>query len=147
LMEPTMTILKAIKDNWSLTGDLATASVNFSTGWYDKSKDTPQVTVTETSAKDQPLAMGYAKIRVTSTFAADVWVTSQKGTAKGIGKAKDYKWAMRKEVRRILKPNVVGLYGIKYVILNGVGRSLDEESATPPILRWRQEFTVIWDES
>jgi hypothetical protein len=139
--------MKALKDSWSLTGDLAAASVRFSTGWYDQSVDMPQVTVTEPYAKDNPLAMGYAKVRITSNFAVDVWVTARKATGKGPGVAKGNKWAMRQEVRRILKANLVGLTDIEYVILNGVGRSLDEPDSVPPILRWRQEFTVIWDQS
>jgi hypothetical protein len=91
--------------------------------------------------------MGYEKIRVTAAFAVDIWVTARKVTGKGPGIAKSHKWAMRQEVRRILKANLVGLSGIQLVILDGVGRSLDEPNATPPISRWRQEFTVIWDDS
>lgn len=59
--------------------------------------------------------------------------------------AKTYKWAMRQEVKRILKANLTGLGDTYLMILRDVGRSLDEPDATPPILRFSQSVGIIYD--
>jgi len=122
----------------------AVGDIRFSTGWYDKSIATPQITVTEVSTADTPLDLGYSTVRVDSVYQIDIWVSVLRVTDKGVTLAKTYKWNMREELKRILKKNHVGLTDIELLLLNDVGRSLDEPDATPPILRFSQMVGVVY---
>jgi len=123
----------------------AVGDITFSTGFYDKNIATPQITVTEVSTVDIPLDLGYGTVRVDAVFQVDIWVSVLRATDSGVTLAKTYKWAMRQEVKRILKANHVGLTDIELLLLNDTGRSLDEPDATPPLLRYSQRVGVLYD--
>jgi hypothetical protein len=143
--DPLISLYAALLAQWGGGIVPAVGAIRFSTGWYDKDLDTPQITVTEVSTLDRPLELGYGTVRVDAVYQVDIWVTIQRATAEGPTLAKTYKWAMRQEVKRILKANVTGLGGTKLMILRDLGRSLDEPEATPPILRFSQNVAVIYD--
>ena len=133
-----------MKTGWGGAIVPAEADIRFSTSWFDKDLDTPQITVTEISTVDQPFDLGYSTVRVAAVYQVDVWVVVQRATDEGPQLAKEYKFAMRQEVKRILKANLTGLTDLKLVILNDVGRSLDDIEATPPRLRYAQMVGVVY---
>ena len=123
----------------------AAADIKFTTSWFDKNVKTPQITVTEINTLDRPLDLGYGTVRVDAVYSIDIWVTILRATGKGPTLAKTYKFAMRQEVKRILKANLTGLTDIDLLILNDTGRSLDEPDSTPPLLRFQQFVGVKYD--
>jgi len=145
--DPLVSLYAALLEQWEDAGAIvpATADIRFSTGWYDKDLDTPQITVTELSTLDRPLDMGYGTVEVDAVYQIDIWVTISRATGAGPQLAKEYKWAMRQEVKRILKANLTGLGGTKLMILNDTGRSLDELDVDPPLLRFSQMVGVVYD--
>lgn len=145
MQDPLITIMTCLKAGWTLTGDLAVGNIQFSTGWYDSTITTPQVTVTEIMDDDEPFELGYGTVRVNAVYQVDVWVSIVKDTGKGRGKAKDHIWKMQEHVKSILKANHTGLTNIAELVLNKVGRRLDEMNLEPPILRWSKPVLVIYD--
>ena len=142
--DPLRTIYAALLAQWGGAIVPAAANIKFTTGWYDKNISTPQITVTEINTLDVPLDLGYGTVRVDAVYQIDIWVTVLRATAKGVTLAKTYKWAMRQEVKRILKANHTGLTDIDLLLLNDIGRSLDEPDATPPLLRFSQMVGVVY---
>ena len=145
MQDPQITIRNAIKNQWSLIDDLAPGKILFTTGWYDKKFKQPQITVTCIALTPTPFELGYGTVRITDVYQIDIWVAILRKTGSGPGKAQDYKWMMREETLRILKSNQQGLTDIKELVLERTGRSLDDSSAEPPLLRWSQDVTVIYD--
>lgn len=145
MQDPLITIFAKLKTDWGVLIVPVEADIRFSTGWYDKDIDTPQITVTEVVSSDTPLDLGYSTVRVNAIYQIDIWVTISRATDAGPQLAKEYKWAMRQEVKRILKANHVGLTDIELLILNDTGRSLDEPDSTPPLLRFSQLVGVVYD--
>ncbi len=145
MQDPLVTLYAALLAQWGGAIVPAVGAITFTTGWYDKKIKTPQITVTEIVTSDVPLDLGYGTVRVNAVYQIDIWVTISHTTDAGPQLAKEYKWAMRQEIRRILKANHVGLTDIELLLLNDVGRSLDEPDATPPILRFSQMVGVVYD--
>ena len=145
MQDPLITLYSALKNNWSLTGDLAPDKVRFSTGWYDDEFEDLQVTITEAYSRDQPFELGYGTVRVYGAYQVDIWVKASRVTGSGPGKAKDSKWKMRDEVKKIFKANLTGLTDLEYVVLDQVGRDLDELDRAPPLLRYSLLVSVIYD--
>lgn len=145
MIDPLITIYDVLLAQWGGAVVPATADIRFNTGWFDKNIDTPQITVTQIVASDVPLDLGYGTVRVNAVYQIDIWVTISRATAAGPQLAKEYMWAMREEVMRILKANHTGLTDLELLLLNDIGRSLDEPDATPPILRFSQRIGVIYD--
>jgi len=143
--DPLTTLYAALKAQWGGAIVPAEADIRFSTQWFDKDIVTPQITVTEVSTLDIPLDLGYGTVRVDAVYQIDIWVTISRATDAGPQLAKEYKWSMRQEVKRILKANHVGLTDIELLLLNDMGRSLDEPDATPPLLRFSQMVGIIYD--
>jgi len=142
--DPLTNLYTCLKNGWGGAIVPAEADIRFSTGWYDKNIGTPQITITELATVDRPLDLGYGTVRVDVVIQIDIWVTISRATGAGPQLAKEYKWAMRQEVKRILKANLTGLTDIDLLILNDTGRSLDEPDATPPLLRFSQMVGVIY---
>ncbi|MHA1286254.1 MAG: hypothetical protein ACTSPB_02500 [Candidatus Thorarchaeota archaeon] len=145
MQDPLVTLFSALKTNWSLTGDLAPENIRFSTGWFEEDVDFPQITISEISDRNEPFELGYGTIRVTATYQIDIWVPILRTTAKGPGLAKQHKWKMREEIKRILKTNLIGLQDLRYVVLDQTGRNLDELDRSPPILRYSLDVSVVYD--
>ena len=145
MQDPLITIYDVLLAGWGGAITPAAADIKFTTLWFDKSIATPQITVTEVSTLDIPLDLGYGTVRVDAVYQIDIWVSVLRATAKGVTLAKTYKWAMRQEIRRILKANHVGLTDIELLLLNDIGRSLDEPDATPPLLRFSQLVGILYD--
>ena len=145
MQDPLITIYDVLLAGWGGAITPAAADIKFTTLWFDKSIATPQITVTEVSTLDRPLDLGYFNVRVDAVYQIDIWVTILRATAKGPTLAKTYKFAMRQEVKRILKANLTGLTDIDLLILNDTGRSLDEPDSTPPLLRFQQYVGVKYD--
>ena len=145
MQDPLITIYSALLAQWGGGIIPPVAGIKFTTQWFDKNITTPQITVTELTTLDRPLDLGYGTVRVDAVYQIDAWVTVLRETAKGVTLAKTYKWNMRQEIKRILKANLTGLTDLKLLILNDIGRPLDEPDGTPPILRFSQLVGVLYD--
>ncbi len=143
--DPLTTLYAALKAQWGGAIVPAVADIRFSTGWYDKDIVTPQIIVTEVSTLDEPFELGYGTVRVNAVYAINIWVTVIRATDAGPQLAKEYLWAMRQEVKRIVKANLTGLTDIVLLVLNESGQALNEPDATPPLLRFQQFVAVIYD--
>ena len=136
MQDPSITIMKHLKDNWTLTNDLAVGNIRFSTGWYDRKFEAPQVTVTLLWERDVVLGLGYTKHGVEAIYEINIWVKVLKGgTGKGPGLAKKWRWQIKQHIKDILKPSLEDLTDLKYTVLDQVGRAFVEPNETPPILR------------
>jgi len=145
MQDPLITLYDVLLADWDdITVVPVAANITFTTGWYDKSIATPQITVTELATVDRPLDLGYGTVRVDAVYQIDCWVTISRMTGAGPQLAKEYKFAMRQEVKRILKENLTGLTDIELLILNDAGQSLDEPDGAPPLLRFSQMVGVIY---
>ena len=125
--------------NWTLAGDLATAKVRFSEGWYDSSFESfPQVTVSE-------LVNPVGKFYGTSTvdfyprFLVNCWQTVPRGSPGTL----EYSYAesMRREAARIINANRHGVAAFNIVSLEDEGTPHHELDETPRVLRY--EITVF----
>lgn len=146
MQDPLISIYDELLAEWDdVTVVPVKANITFSTSWFDKDIKTPQISITEIVTSDVPLDLGYGTVRVNAVYQIDCWVTVLRATGKGPQLAKEYMWAMRSEIKRILKAAHTGLTDIELLLLNDIGRSLDEPDATPPILRFSQMVGVIYD--
>ena len=145
MQDPLITLYSLLITEWALTGALLDENIRFSTGFFEEDFEGPQITISEISDRNEPFELGYGKIRVTARHQIDIWVPVLRTTAKGPGLAKQHKWAMREEVKRILKANLTGLQDLRYVVLDQTGRNLDELDHSPPILRYSLDISVIYD--
>ncbi len=105
-LDPVLEIFLLIKNNWSLTGDLATGSISWSTGFYDSALESPQIVVTQTSGdKSEPLSMGSSGsfYRDTDIVNVGIWVRPVQDSNTSFGWAKNATYKMRKEVERIVR--------------------------------------------
>lgn len=144
MQDPLITLRGALSSGWALAGDLAAANLKFTTGWYDKDFGNLQIGVTLLMESEAPAQLGSTTILVTSEYEVNIWVKAKNVTDKGVGKAKNYKWDMKQEVKRILLANKTGLTDLSWVILNGDGQDLDEPDEVPPLMRYRYSVTVMY---
>lgn len=143
MQEPAMTIRNCLKDQWSLTEDLHKDKIKFSTGWFDVNADKElNIIISEDSSIDDTWEIGYGTIKVTAIHKIEVRVNVVDDTNKGPGVAKDTRWKMVEEIRRIIKANEAGLTDLWRVKLWGAGRPLDLLRNKPPILTYSKRITV-----
>ena len=142
MQDPLITLLAALSDGWLLEDDLAVGNVNFRSGWYDKAFDNLQVGITLLREDESPAQLGSSSILVWVEYEINIWVKAQNSTNKGVGKAKQYRWELKEEVKRILLANKTGLTDLNWVILNRDGQDLDEPDTVPPLIRYRYSVTV-----
>ena len=145
MQDPAITLIACLVDNWTLSGDLASDKIKFSTSWFDEDEVMPQITVTPILESDIPFEIGYGVIRLFTVYQVDIWIRVIKDTNKGRGVAKKWRWDCKEETLKIIKANMKGLTDIKYLFLNQIGRYLPEPKRTPPVLRFSQPVEVIYD--
>lgn len=145
MQDPAITVMAALKSGWILTGALAKANIGFRTGAWMEEQENLQITVTEIDALDEPFELGYGVVRIHARMQIDIWVKVQLVSAKGPGIALDNLWSMREHLKSILKANLTGLTGLRLLIMDQIGRRIDEPDASPPIFRWSQDVRAIYD--
>jgi len=143
MQDPLITLLTLLKDNWTLTGELAKENIRFSTGWIDEDFQGPQIVITSVTDMKTPQNIGYEKIFHDAVYQIDIFVPILRETGKGPGKAKANKWAMTQEVERILKANLKAT-DLWYLLYSGVSRDADELDREPPVLRKIIEVNPQW---
>lgn len=145
--DPSVTLLALVSGaNWTLTGNLAAANIRFCTGWIDQdfpSDKNAVVTITEISDVDRNFELGYGIVRVDAVYQIDVWVKIKSASSKGPGKAKEWLWDLHEMIKSILRNNLAGNSGIEEVVLNDVGRRLDEPEHG--LLRYSKRFGVLYN--
>lgn len=128
-----------LQENWTLTGDLATAKVRFTEGWYDKTYEGwPQLTISELV---NPVGKFYGSATVDfyPRFLANCWLTVPRGSSGTLEYA--YAESMRREVARIVNANRHGIAAFNIVSLEDEGTPHHELDEMPRVLRY--EVTIF----
>lgn len=126
-----------------MTEGLAEKNIHFHTGWFDDDpKKSLQICVTEDDSLDDTWEIGYGTIKVVAVYKIEIRVNIIDDTNRGRGKAKDNRWKMVQEIKRIIKANETGLTDLWRVKLWGRGRGLDLLRSVPPILTYSKRITV-----
>ena len=142
MQDPLLTIRLALATDWSLSGDLAKANLNFRTGWYDKKFGNLQVTVMFNGGVRTPADLGMKSgVLVWRTIEINAWVKAKNVTNKGVGKAKEYVFDMEEEINSLIKANKTGLTDIRWM-LPGPDDRLDDPEQVPPLLRYMVRPTI-----
>ena len=133
-----MSIIDLIEDNWDAdnTHDI---TPSFSTGWYDKGNTTPQVTVTgDESTAVSGGNTGFFGLAVNGVPAqywmgslqVDCWVTRESSSIN----PKKLVYAMKEEIKRIIKANYDGISGLDFIVWRGSVERVDD-TQTPVTYR------------
>lgn len=146
-----LTMLK-LKDNWSLTGDLAKSNtttgsgVKFNTRWYDEKIGFPQVVVAPVSSSaPRVMEMGSnPTYQHAETIKTEAWVRYSQDSNTSLGWAKNAIYSIKKEIDRILESgSTFSSGGINFFYTLGAYRIYDDmRIGRPPILRLQRETTV-----
>ncbi len=105
-LDLNLEIFLLLQNNWSLSGNLASGSITWSTGNYDASISQPQIVVTSYGGdKSPPLTMGAsgAFYRDLDVINVGIWVRPLSDSGTSFGRAKNNLYQMRKEVERIVR--------------------------------------------
>ncbi len=105
-LDPILEVFLLLKNNWSLTGDLAGNAITWSTGYYDAAVETPQIVVRQVEGDSTPpLTMGAsgAFYQDLDVISIGLWVRPKQDNNTSIGWAKNAIYQFRKEVERICR--------------------------------------------
>lgn len=129
-----------LESNWSLTGDLAAANLEFHEGWYNKDQlAKPQVTVND-MANPKGQFYGTYLVDFYPRYTVNVWYTIPRGAAGTLEYG--YAESLRHEVVRIVNSNRSGLPHLFNIIVPiDEGTPLHEVDSTPRVLRY--EITIF----
>jgi hypothetical protein len=94
-----------VRNNWSLTGDLAAARIVFSTGWYDKSRQYQIHFRHDTFPKKSRYTIGHDPYyRYDDFIQVHVWVTQKQNNQEPSQLGK-----IAREIDRIISVGITGL--------------------------------------
>lgn len=145
MQDPSITLLATLKTDWLLEDALAEANIDFNTMVYDrKSPKDYQIVVKEDYSIDDVWELGYGTILVTAMYIVGIYVHILSDTNKGPGKAKEYLWDMRDEIKRIVKANETGLTNLWKVQLRGRAQPDPQLFRVPPLLKVEQQIKVMY---
>lgn len=145
MQDPSITLLAVLKDNWNLAGALAKANLDFNTMVFDrKSPKDYQVVVKEDYSLDDVWELGYGTILVRAMYIVGIYVHILSTSNMGPGKAKEYLWDMRDEIKRIVKANETGLTNLWKVQLRGRAQPEPQLFRVPPLLKVEQQIKVMY---
>lgn len=145
MQDPSITLLAALKTDWALSDALAKANIDFNTMVFDrKSPKDYQVVVKEDYSIDDVWELGYGTILVTAIYIIGIYVHILSTSSMGPGKAKEYLWDMRDEIKRIVKANETGLTNLWKVQLRGRAQPDPQLFRVPPLLKVEQQIKVMY---
>ena len=134
--DPKKTLMNLLSSNWDETGVGFTPK--FSTDWYDKKEEMPQVVVSHVMTIQSFLGLTADPTSATrmrsGVYAVDVW-------SKGDQVAR---WRMVEEVTRILKANCNSPGGALEFLRVSDWRDLDEVDVSPKIYRSQIRLEVLY---
>lgn len=121
--DPKRALAKLLSDGWA--EKMVDFTPKFSTDWYDRKEETPQVVVSHITTPTRFLGIGQTPRRFDGEYAVDVW--SKGDNAK--------RWKMIKEVDRIIAENQNSPGTDLDFLQVSNWRDLDEVEVTPKIYR------------
>ena len=145
IAEPVTTIYSLIKNN--LGGTYASTLV--STGWYNRTKTIPQVTVTTARRTDESFNLNDTFRRHEETIYVDTWIAGREKGASLFGSTslKRQRKLLDDEVKRIINANRKAPSSkIRHVQFVD-SQPLDEVEDERKVFRTRHTLRVKWDES
>lgn len=133
--DPKRALVNLLSDNWA--EKMVDFTPRFSTDWYDRKEDMPQVVVSHIITPSRFLGIGQTPKRFDADYAIDVW--SKGDNAK--------RWKMIGEIDRILleKQNDPGT-DLDFVQVSN-WRDLDEVDVTPKLFRSRLHVRLLYFKS
>lgn len=145
MQDPSITLMAALKAGWLLEDVLGVDNINFNTMIFDKkSKKNYQIVVKEDYSIDDIWELGYGTIKVTAIYIIGIYVKILSSASSGSGKGKEYLWAMRDEIKRIVKANETGLTNLWKVQLRGRAQPEPQLFRVPPLLKVEQQIKVMY---
>jgi len=105
-LDPVLEVMITLRNTWTLTGDLSTGSLKFSTNYYDDNIMFPQVVVSEfREVNSYPLSIGStdALYNDTNIIFVNVWVRPSQNSNVSIGRSKNDHYQIKKEIQRIVR--------------------------------------------
>jgi hypothetical protein len=132
MVDPKLTILGLLKDNWSLATE-----PRFSSDWYNEKLSLPQVTVTHVITNPSFFAFSNdlpnADRRIQGFYNVDVWSLDQ-----------EERWQLLMEVDRVMK-SFVSIPGGGLELLEVTSwRDQNEGDVDPPIFRSQLRLEVLY---
>lgn len=158
IMDPILSVMLMLKNNWSLTASgLTISDIIFSTGWFDNNIAFPQITVTPTYSIKRILSTGNTPVyQYRDGIHVDIWVRPFQDSARSLGEAKDKEYKIRREVERILRTEShIGQFSNneEFIYISRM-RIFDELDTRPPLLRssievidnyFREDYSLVRD--
>jgi len=122
-MDPKRALVNLLSENWA--EKMVDFTPKFSTDWYDRKEEMPQIMVSHVVTPSRFLGIGQTPRRFDANYAIDVW--SKGDNAK--------RWKMVKEVDRIIAEKQRNLGTDLDFVQVSNWRDLDEVDVTPKIYR------------
>lgn len=126
MKDPKLSILKLLKKNWSLTGELSAEKIVWAVAPFNDALGTPQICLTDADVDHKLLASRLYK--VDHRVKVGVYVSGS-GT-----KAQKQKYALKEEVRRVLAAHPGPIDDVDYLTLGEDWRDADDLEVKPPLL-------------
>ena len=139
-MDPVIEVLLLLKNNWSLTGNLSTTNIAFTTRLYDESISMPQIVVRPLgSDSSPPIDLGGAEATYLDVekIGFHIYVRFKQDSNSSLGWAKNTIYVMMKEAERIIKSGSVLTGdddGLNKVFFVGGWNRADNLRVRPPLL-------------
>lgn len=152
MTDPLTSLYSLITSGWTLSGSdrdsignkitTPAKDIHCSTGWYDSSIITPQVTITPVSGVEVYRdSNSFAHVGESELYDIGVWVQVDRSTGKGEGYAKALLHALKEEVKRILRAGTItGVMDIQV----GNWRFVPEPEKESPLLHWMLTVRLVW---
>jgi hypothetical protein len=105
-LDPIIETLLLLKNNWSLTGDLSSGSITWSTGFYDSSVQFPQIVISQLGGDPTPpLTIGASDAYYTDSdiMGIGIWIRPKQDSNTSFGWAKNAIYRICREVERIVR--------------------------------------------
>lgn len=103
--DPQVSIMNLINSNWSLTGDLAVAKIQMSTGWYNKQSDYQLSFRHDQAPVKRPRTIGkYGLWKYDDYVNVHIWATTQTDNSEPPELGQIYR-----ELDRIISINITAL--------------------------------------
>lgn len=149
ITDPKVTVRNLVKNNWN-AANTQSVTPTFSTGWYDKKKKLPILTVTTPRQfvrhrGTDGSGNGVVQIRSGSVL-ADAWVDRgvvAGGSAVGTAGAKNLAYQMFQEVDRIVTANQNSVSDFLHIEV-GTSTELVETEESPAVYRRQAQIRYWW---
>jgi hypothetical protein len=131
-----------LKNNWSLSGDLTGSNLAFTTGYYNEQLKTPQVCVTPLIEPVKVMNLGTLPFHFIQHIAqVNVWIKPPTGNNTSLGQAKNARYRILTEIRRIIREFATTIPNVQFARYNEVSY-MEMLNVRPPLLNGELRATL-----